>query len=578
MLAKGGPNADFASVLDSAVVHSEATKDEDGKNATPDQDPCMKDVDGVKPEMVGAEEEPKNGALASGEQVDIYEFRNIGFLLQYFAVGIIYGGLPATIYGFFLGFLNVPGYVYATAAVVTTMPWSFKLFFGFLNDCFPILGYRRKPYMVLGWTLCFLTLLVLGTKPLPKPYFCVAPDGNFDKDQICNEEARWAGGEFACLMCLAALGYVVADVAADGLMVEFAQREPQEKRGTTQTTIYLVRTIGSIVATAVVGIGMNGKEYNGTFDFTLRFNQVMLIFSIPAGLMIPVSWFLVKDTPVQEGQRRSLRQYLRQAWALMTHKAVFMVVMWNFWEAVIGRINTTASGLVKSEWAGVKNFQNQLFSLVSLMVFSYGLHIVKKRFLHCSWRKMLLGTGIFLNVMDGTLAFLTTYDIVRNQYFYLGEQILDDIPAAANFVIGTFIVVELADQGVEGLTYGLLTTVANLGNPFSRAIGNQIFGLFRPNLSDSANYRSDTPEFRNTVALSFLLSYGFSFASFLLLLLIPDQKEEAQRRKKAWGSRSTYGVITIVLLAFAMSYALTINFMTMIPATACLEVVGGSGC
>lgn len=575
MLAKGGPNADFASVLDSAVVHSEATKDEDGKNATPD--PCMKDVDGVKPEIVGAEA-PNNGALASGEQVDIYEFRNIGFLLQYFAVGIIYGGLPATIYGFFLGFLNVPGYVYATAAVVTTMPWSFKLFFGFLNDCFPILGYRRKPYMVIGWTVCFMTLLVLGTRPLPEPYFCVAPDGNFDKDQICNEEARWAGGEFACLMCLAALGYVVADVAADGLMVEFAQREPQEKRGTTQTTIYLVRTIGSIVATAVVGIGMNGKEYNGTFDFTLRFNQVMLIFESPAGLMIPVSWFLVKDTPVQQGQRRSLRQYLRQAWALMTHKAVFMVVMWNFWEAVIGRINTTASGLVKSEWAGVKNFQNQLFSLVSLMVFSYGLHIVKKHLLHCSWRKMLLGTGIFLNVMDATLALLTTYDIVRNQYFYLGEQILDDIPAAANFVIGTFIVVELADQGVEGLTYGLLTTVANLGSPFSRAIGNQIFGLFRPNLSDSANYRSDTPEFRNTVALSFLLSYGFSFASFCLLLLIPDQKEEAQRRKKAWGSRSTYGVITLVLLAFAMSYALTINFMTMIPATACLEVVGGSGC
>lgn len=35
--------------------------------------------------------------------MDIYAFRNIGFLMQYFAVGLIYGGLPATIYGFFLG-------------------------------------------------------------------------------------------------------------------------------------------------------------------------------------------------------------------------------------------------------------------------------------------------------------------------------------------------------------------------------------------------------------------------------------------------------------------------------------------
>mmetsp|Transcript_36815 Transcript_36815/g.68546 ORF Transcript_36815/g.68546 Transcript_36815/m.68546 type:complete len:564 (-) Transcript_36815:228-1919(-) len=563
MLSKtSGPT--FASVVDGAGK-SEANSEK-------------VDEECVKPQWKDGLEDPKNGALATGEQVNIYELRNIGFLLQYFAVGVIYGGLPATIYGFFLGYLNVPGYVYATASVVTTMPWSFKLFFGFMNDCFPILGYRRKPYMVIGWTMCFLTLLVLGSRPLPKPYFCQDSDGNFIKDEICNEDARWAGGEFACLMCLAALGYVIADVAADGLMVEFAQREPEAKRGTTQTTIYLVRCFGSLFAIALVGVGMNGKEYNGTFDFTLSYNQIMGIFAIPAGIMVPISWFFVKDTPIQQGQRRSLRQYLRQAWALMTNKAVFIVVMWSFWESVIGRINTTASGLVKSEWAGVKNFQNQLFSLVSMVVFSYGLYVVKKYLLNCSWRKMLLGTGIFLNVMDGTLALLTTYDIVRNQYFYLGEQILDDIPAAANMVIGTFIIVELADQGVEGLTYGLLTTVANLGGPFSRAIGNQIFGLFRPNLSESANYRADTPEFRNTVALSFLLSYGFSFASFCLLVLIPDQKQEAQRRKREWGKRACYGYITVALLAMAMSYTLTVNFMTMIPATACLEAVGGSGC
>jgi len=32
------------------------------------------------------------------------------------------------------------------------------------------------------------------------------------------------------------------------LTVEFARREPEEIRGTTQTTIYLVRTMGQVVA------------------------------------------------------------------------------------------------------------------------------------------------------------------------------------------------------------------------------------------------------------------------------------------------------------------------------------------
>ena len=68
-----------------------------------------------------------------------------GLYAQYFAVGVVYGGLPSTIYGFFLGYLNVEGYVYATCATIVGLPWSFKFIFGAVNDCFPILGYRRKP-------------------------------------------------------------------------------------------------------------------------------------------------------------------------------------------------------------------------------------------------------------------------------------------------------------------------------------------------------------------------------------------------------------------------------------------------
>jgi len=459
-------------------------------------------IDAVDVKVINQDSEAdckKGGALASGEEIDIWTFRNIGFILQYFAVGLIYGGLPATVYGFFLGYLNVPGYIYATASVVTTLPWSFKVAFGLLNDCLPIRGYRRKPYMVLGWSLCFVVLVILSWKPLPEPYYCLLPDGGFDEDKVCNEEAQMQGGSFALLMCLAALGYVIADVAADGLMVEFAQREPEEKRGTIQTTIYLVRTLGMVFAVALVGIGMNGKEYQGTFDFSLTYSQVMLIFSLPAGAMVPISWFLVQDSPIQPGERKSFKMYCSQAWALITNKAIFVVIMYDFWEALIGRISTTAGGLVKSQWAGVKNFQNQLFTLVSLLVFAYSLHLVKKHFLNFSWRKMLLITGIILNLFDATLALCTTYDVVRNQYFYLGETILDEIPAAANFVVGTFIIVEMADQGNEGLTYGLFTTVSNLGFPFSRAIGNQIFGLFQPNLSDRENYKLDTMEFRHTV-------------------------------------------------------------------------------
>jgi Na+/melibiose symporter-like transporter len=536
-------------------------------------------------------------ALAPGGEVDIFELRNIGFILQYFAIGIIYGGLPATIYGLFLGYLSVPGYVYATAGVITTLPWSFKFFFGMLNDCVPIFGYRRKPYMVIGWALCCAMLLFISTHSLPDPYYCFVNGTYLEDEPPCNPSAKEKGGEYAMLMCLAALGYVVADVGADGLMVQYAQREPQATRGQTQTMIYLVRTLGVVVATALVGLCMNGKEYNGTFDWTLSYNQICGILAVPAGVMVPVSWFLVQEEKVRMamgggggtdggiigdeangGAPTTFRGYLRQSWELLSSKAFFYVVLFNFFEPFVGRISTTAGGYVKSEWAGVKSLQNQMFSLVSSLVFAFGLYQVKKRFLNYSWRKMLAITLVMLNATDMIIAFLTIFDVVRNQYFYLGETILDEIPAAANFVVGTYIIVEMADVGNEGLTYGLLTTISNLGSPFARAVGNQIFGAFRQNLSERQNYVDDSPEFRRAVAWSFAMSYGFSFAALGFLVLRPRQKEEAQLRKATWGRSPTYAYITVCLLLCALCYSLSVNFLAMFPDTMCLKFAGGSGC
>ena len=192
----------------------------------------------------------------------IYTRRNIGFISQYFVVGLVYGGLPATMYGVLSVYLNTPGYIYESARAMATLPWSFKAFYGALHDCVPIRGYRRKPYMVIGWFLCGLALLFLSTSGLPEPYWCTdddrvyvtACDGKHVNHSACahsnsssssasraatpcNADAADHGGSVAMLLFLACLGYVCADVAADGLTVSYAQLEPLEVRGRTQSTV-----------------------------------------------------------------------------------------------------------------------------------------------------------------------------------------------------------------------------------------------------------------------------------------------------------------------------------------------------
>ena len=510
-------------------------------------------------------------------------------------------------YGFFLGYLNVDAYAYAAATTVVALPWSFKFVFGAVNDVCPINGERRRPYIALGWAFCAVALWFLAMMPLPEPYWCIDEDSGryittarhrHDGVKVaaepCNAQAPLAGGPFALAMMVASFGYCVSDVAADGLTVQLAKKEVEERRGQTQTSVYLVRTIGNIFAVAFVGLGMNSREYNGSFDRGLSFSWVMGAFALLSTMMVPISLLFVKEpslvlqplsttdaTPnlrARISRRVTCEQYRKSVWQLLRSKAMFYCVCYQFLTPVIGAVYTTASPEVKQHWAHVRSLQNSLFSLVGLVVFSCGLWLVKKRLLHRSWRELTLVTTIFLNVIDMPFSFCTIYDIVRDPYFYLGETVLQGIPDAVNFVVSTFVIVEMAEGGDEGIVYGLLTTTYNVGGPFASAISNQLFGLFEPKLSDPKNYVEDRPAFRNTVALSFVVTYAAAFLSLLTLPLLPRQKAQVQQWKRDWPRRDIYAWASLTILVVGLVYSCALNVLAVLPSTMCLEIVGGEGC
>ena len=116
------------------------------------------------------------------------------------------------------------------------------------------------------------------------------------------------------------------------------------------------------------------------------------------------------------------------------------------------------------------------------------------------------------------------------------------------------------------------------GLSFARPLSNQIFGAFTPSLSDAANFIEDTPAFRREVFGSFVLAYLFSFLSFAALPLLPDQKAHTQELKRSSSSGPRFGYASVALFASTFTYSLVLIFLTMFPSTACLRLVGGSGC
>ena len=64
------------------------------------------------------------------------------------------------------------------------------------------------------------------------------------------------------MLALANLGYVWADVAADGFMVWIAHREPIERRGRIQTLVYSMNKLGQVFVNVLILFGFSGPAMN----------------------------------------------------------------------------------------------------------------------------------------------------------------------------------------------------------------------------------------------------------------------------------------------------------------------------
>merc|ERR1712137_1116488 len=180
-------------------------------------------------------------------------------------------------------------------------------------------------------------------------------------------------------------------------------------------------------------------------------------------------------------------------------------------------------------------------------------------------------TTLFCLVFDAIPQYLTVFDIFRNQYFYLGEPIIEVVPSAALTLMNMLLINEMADDDNAGTVSGLMSTITMLGLPLAQVLGNQIFAFFKPDLSDPKNFLEDKPDFRRVVAWSLVLTYAITLAGLALLPLLPNQKEEARMRKYNWPHNNKYATVSITILSLAFFYTLLVDAISMNSQWECLR-------
>ncbi|GMF37559.1 unnamed protein product [Phytophthora fragariaefolia] len=523
----------------------------------------------------------EGGALRSGSAPELFSRKYFGLVAQYAAVGFIDGLLPNVIYPFLQNYLNLPGSQTTTAFVLVQMPWSFKVFYGILSDCFPIWGYRRRPYILGGWVVALLMLLILSFTPQGEPYFTdpayrdVKPE-DYTPEIIAtiNYNAANDGSIYIIPMMGCAFGYLLSDVCADGLVVELAQREPFDVRGKTQTVIYTTRWVFTMMAYVMLGFCFNGEEYGGDFSFSLTFPMLMLIVTVVLAPILPVTWFFLHEDKNGFGAM-NFNHYMHTLWDVIKTGAVYQYIAYQFFSGIFAAFTYVSKNPVQRNWANVSPIEEKVGGLLSTSVYATSIWFAGNYGRNWDWRRTAAVTMITYVSLDAFCKLLTIWDIVRSPYFWLGIPILEQVPLGVIFIVSSFIIVELATEGHEGAMYGLLTTVYNLSIPFATAITRNVNSMFD---LTTEHIQNDTDGVRSDMTMTVVIMWTVNLCSLAFLGMLPRQKEQTRAMKQLGGSSYFMGCVTVVYLLFALLWTLSTSLLSIFPDTSCLAIAGGNGC
>ncbi|KAL7535824.1 hypothetical protein ACHAWF_005306 [Thalassiosira exigua] len=366
------------------------------------------------------------------EPIDPLAQDYIGIIANYFSVGLMIGGSTSLLYPVLIVQAGATASLMTASYAIVMVFWSYKIFFGFLSDCFPIFGYKRKPYICIGWLFCAGVLISL------------AKEGS-DVDPR----------HLVIMLALANMGYVWADVAADGFMVWVAHCEPIEKRGKMQTLVHSMNKLGQITINVIILLGFSGPEMNcpgfepdpsvpcstsiyvtkrvdqelyqsnpntwcyercrqATFDWDLSIPEFALSICFVIAASLPL-YLRLKEDKVKAEPRIG---FLRKFWTQLQRRACWQIILYGMISHITFGVMNAAKMPANYVWLDLHTFQHQFMVIFEKLMFFIGLNLVRKYALNVSWRKSVL-VGSLLVLIFNSMYFLIIFDVLRNSWFYI---------------------------------------------------------------------------------------------------------------------------------------------------------------
>ncbi|HIK31030.1 MAG TPA: folate/biopterin family MFS transporter [Oscillatoriales cyanobacterium M59_W2019_021] len=362
----------------------------------------------------------------------------MAILLVYFVQGIL--GLARLAVSFFLkdDLGMTPAEVSAMLGIVA-LPWTIKPLFGFMSDGLPILGYRRRPYLILSGILGAASWIALGT--------VVA--------------TPW---QATLTICLSSLSVAVSDVIVDSLVVERARKESASRVGSLQSLCWGVSAVGGLITAYLSGFLLEHFSTQTIFLITASFPLLITVGAI----------WIAEEATSDRIQFANIKQQVGQLKNAISQKSIWLPTLFLFiWQATPTADSaffffTTNELGFQPEFLGRVRLVTSIAAIVGVWVFQRFLKAIP-------FRTIFAWSTVMSAVLGMTMLILVTHANraigIDDRWFSLGDSLVLTVMGQITFMPVLVLAARLCPPGVEATLFALLMSVTNLAGLISYEFG-----------------------------------------------------------------------------------------------------------
>jgi BT1 family len=480
-------------------------------------------------------------------QCQLLRPENIAIPFSYLLVGILSGlyGPWINVYPLDLGATEAQQ---TTLGSIKSLPASFKLIFGFISDNFPIAGYRRKSYMLIGWTVTAASMSYLflfsNLSLLEEVY--LDDNGNEATRTVAPDDAP-SVPLLSLVTLLFGTGFWMADVMADSVVAEKAKLEPIHSRGSIQSSCYSYRFFGLMVA----------APFSTTLYSSMGPRSIIALLALLPLSVLPMVYMLgeVRYAPVA-----STREQCGEIWRTVCSRAVWQPLGFVYLYNVLQVGNGAWREYLRTVLGFTATQLNYIY-IASCVLLYVGIITYKYYLIKFSWRFVYIVTtllnGIF-SVLQVLLILGITFGL-SNFWFALGDDAFTEFIQGIQFLPTTIMMVHLTPAGSEGASYAMFTTVNNSALNLSVALSTHLLGWWDVSKEALANN-----ELTGMINLTYLTT-AMQVSGILFVGLLPRTKEELfELKEKAIGSSSIGGFFFLAITFLSIMYATFVGVMNIV--------------